>query len=259
MDATDDIAFLAASEHRGAVLASLLRDPPLERGELADRCGAARVTVGRNLEKLRDRGIVREGPDGFDLTALGAALAEDFVAMAETVAVANRLTPVLRHVPREAFDLDLRALADAEVTVSTRADPYAPVARHGRSLKEADQVRLLLPAVGKEPLSAAAERAVAGDLEQEMIVSSEVASTLRSEAYRDTFESLLRAEGTTMLVYDGVIPYYLGLVDGTVQLGVDDDGIPRALVESVAEPVRDWALETYRSYRSVAEPFELDG
>lgn len=259
MDAADDIAFLAASAHRGAVLASLYRDPPLTRGELVDRCGAARVTVGRNLEKLRDRGIVRECAGGFDLTALGTALAADLVSMAETVTVANRLAPVLRQVPREAFDLELRALADADVTVSTRADPYAPVARHERTLREADRVRLLLPATGAKPLSTAAERAIAGELEQEVVVSREVASTFRSDEYRDTVEPMLRAEGTSVLVYDEMVPYYLGIVDGTIQIGVDEDGIPRALAESDAEPVRTWAEETFRSYHSEATPFELDG
>lgn len=259
MDATDDIAFLAASEHRGAVLASLYRDPPLTRGELADRCGAARVTIGRNIEKLRDRGIVREGADGFDLTALGAALAGNFVAMAETVSVADRVEPVLRHVPREAFDLDLRALADAEVTVSTRADPYAPVARHERTLEEATRVRSVIPATGQEPLATVADRVVDGSLELELVLSPDVAATFRSGAYRDDVERLLRSDDATVLVYDGDVPYYLGIVDGTVQIGVDDDGIPRALAESAAEAVEDWAEETYRSYRSDAAPFELDG
>lgn len=260
MDATDDIAFLAASEHRGAILESLYRDQPLGRGELADRCGAARVTVSRNLEKLRDRGFADEGPDGFELTALGAPLAEDLVDMAETAAAADRLAPVLRHVPREAFDLDVRALADADVAVSTRADPYAPVSRHERTLQVADRARLLLPAVGREPLSTAAERAAVGELEMVMVLSRDVASTLRTDEYREDAESMLDAGVTTALEYDGDVPYYLGVVDGSVQLGVDDeDGIPRALAESDDERVRDWASETFRSYRSAARPFELDG
>lgn len=258
MDAADDIAFLAASEQRGAVLAALYRDAPLTRGELSDRCGAARVTVGRNLEKLRERGIVREGPDGFDLTALGDALAADFVEVAETVSVADDLAPVLRHVPRESFDLDVVALADADVTVSTRADPYAPVVRHERSLREAERARLLLPAVGVEPLSTATDRADAGELSQEVVVSSDVASTLRTEEFRDLVDRILRTDDSTVLVYDGEVPYYLGLVDDTVQIGVDEGEIPRALAESDAEPVRTWAEETYRSYRSEAVPFALE-
>lgn len=260
MDAADDIAFLAASEQRSTVLASLYGDGPLTREDLTDRCNAARVTVDRNIEKLRDRGMIEENVDGFDLTALGAALAEDFVAMAETVSVADRLTPVLRHVPRDTFDLDIRALADADVTVSTRADPYAPVSRHEQTLQEATRVRVLLPAVGADPLSTAVDRLVDRKLDHELVVSADVASALRTDAYSDEIEKMLQVDDSALLVYDGDVPYYLGIVDDTVQIGVDDDdGIPRALAESDAEQVRKWAAKTYRSFRSSTEPFDRDG
>lgn len=256
MEAVDTIAFLAGSEPRAAVLASLYRDGVLDRGELAARGDAARVTVGRNLEKLQKRGLVSEVSAGYELTALGGLLAEGLLAMAETVSLADQLTPVLRQLPPEAFDFDLRALDGAEVTASTRADPYAPVSRHERTLEAASEARLVVPAVGDRPMATVSNRVADGDLQLELLVSADVESTLHSSGYRDSLERILDADGGSVRTCEAPVPYYLGLVDETVQVGVDDDGIPRALLESDDTSVRSWAEEGYRAYRSESEPFE---
>jgi len=47
---------------------------------------------------------------------------------------------------------------------------------------------------------------------------------------------------------------YLGIADGTtVQIGVeDDDGIPRALLETTNESVRAWAESMFSKYTASA-------
>lgn len=50
-------------------------------------------------------------------------------------------------------------------------------------------------------------------------------------------------------VFGGDIPYDLGVLDDTVQIGVEgSDGIPRALVETDSAPVREWADESISRY-----------
>lgn len=258
MNAVDTIAFLAGSEQRAAIIATLRRAGPLTRSELADRCDAARVTVSRNLEQLRERDLaVTEGGE-HHLTPVGKLLAEEFCSFLETVETAGELAPVLRHVPPDEFDLDPRALTDADVTVATRSNPYAPVDRHERTLANAGEARLLLPAAGIRPVETSADRVVAGELAVEMVVSGAVAATLGDEEFAEHVERMFDAGGISLAVYDGGIPYYLGLVDGTVQLGVDDEsGVPQALLESDAEDVREWAEDRYRTHRSAADALEF--
>lgn len=260
MEAPETIAFLAASAPRACVLASLYRDGPLDRGELAERCDAARVTVGRNLRKLRERGLVRqsdgEGEASYRLTPLGELLADGFLALVETVELAGDLAPVLRRLPPEAFDLNPRSLAGADVTEATSADPYAPVMRHARSLETASRVRQVTRALEPQLFEAAADRIVAGDLRMEVVVSADAAAALRT-TYAEQLERMLATDRFDVHVYRGEVPFFLAVLDDVVQIGVEaPTGGPRALAETAATPVREWARSTYRSFRAGATPFE---
>jgi hypothetical protein len=47
-------------------------------------------------------------------------------------------------------------------------------------------------------------------------------------------------------VTDEYVPFCLGIVDGLVQIGVEDDeGVPRALAESSSDELREWARERF--------------
>lgn len=259
MDGVDDIAFLAGSEPRVAVLSALFHEGKLEKDELVERVDAARVTVNRNLDRLSDRGLVTSSGRVWRLTPLGAFLAEDFLTAVETAGTAEGLAPVLSRLPPAAFDLDPRALSGARVTASTAAHPYAPVERHGETVMAADRARLLLPAVSPRLMDESSEQLQNGTLEMELVVSASVAATFRSKLADRLIE--LRSTGN-FEVYetDETVPFYLGLVDGGVQIGVsDDDGIPRAIAESDADRVRSWGESTYESYRTAAEPWDPNG
>ncbi|MEF8757735.1 MAG: hypothetical protein V5A23_07780 [Halobacteriales archaeon] len=258
MDGVDDIAFLAGSEPRVAVLSALFEEGKLEKDELVERVDAARVTVSRNLDRLSDRGLVTASGRVWRLTPLGAFLAEDFLTAVETAGIAGHLTPVLRRLPPAAFDLDPEALSDARVTVASAAHPYAPVDRHGETVMAADRVRMLLPAVSPRLMDESAELLRDGALEMELVVSASVAATFRSDL-TDRLTDLRSTGNFEVYEVGGAVPFYLGLVDGDVQIGVsDDDGIPRAIAESDADRVRSWAEATYESYRTAAEPWNPD-
>jgi len=60
--------------------------------------------------------------------------------------------------------------------------------------------------------------------------------------------------GLDTFVHDGPVPFFPGLYDDRVQVGVgDDEGSSRALVESRDEAVREWAEDTYAAYRTAAK------
>lgn len=258
MEGVDDVAFLAGSEPRATVVAELAEEGPLRKDDLVDRSGAARVTITRNLEQLADRGVVADGQDGWRLTPLGELLAEEFLSLLSTAETAGELGPLLRRLPPAAFDLDPAALSGADVTTSTPAHPYAPAERHAETMMSADRARLLLPAVSPQQMADTEDRMRAGDLEVEIIAAPSVAATFRTAA-SDLVAAVTETGAVTIHEHDGPVPFFLGIVDGVVQIGAaDEEGIPRALAESTDERVRTWAEATLDEYLAAATPFELD-
>lgn len=57
--------------------------------------------------------------------------------------------------------------------------------------------------------------------------------------------------------FDGEIPYFIGILDDAVQIGVDEAGKPRALLESEHPEVRTWAENTIEEYKEEAEPVAI--
>jgi predicted transcriptional regulator len=254
-DPLDAVAFLARAPNRAAVLDALRRDGPLDRRALRDRFDAARTTLGRNLDALADRGWVRDDGDEYAVTPAGAAVADDFAALRDTAEAADRLQPVLARLSADAFPAALDAFADATVVTADGGDPYAPVNRHVVALRSAEQVRCLLPVVGLNALDATCERVRASDAEHEAVVEPAVADVLRSDpAYAPGVEELAAFDRVAVHVCDDAIPFYLGVLDDLVQVGVSDgDGVPQALMETRDDAARAWAAETYRSYRDRAD------
>ncbi|MFC7080045.1 transcriptional regulator FilR1 domain-containing protein [Halorussus caseinilyticus] len=125
---------------------------------------------------------------------------------------------------------------------------------------QAENFRALLPAVGLNQLEAGREAAVEGDQRQRIVVERDVAERLRERPhYADRIAEMLRSGRVEMWVYDGSIPYFLGLYDELVHVGVEDeDGMPRALIETDAEAVREWAESVYDEYRRAARKFESE-
>lgn len=92
-----------------------LRDGPRAVGELADRCGAHALTLGRLLRAVAQTGLVRSvPPDGYELTTAGRALLEG-----------RRMLSLRYSLDPEIWD----ALGELTETVRTGTPPF--VARHG--------------------------------------------------------------------------------------------------------------------------------
>jgi predicted transcriptional regulator len=246
--------FVANSRTRLRLVEELLSEEEATRRDLRDRVDAARTTVARNLEALADRGWVEHAGRTYELTAYGDVAGEALVDAAERIRVARHLQPVLEHTSRDALDVDLARLADAEVVTARPGNPWAMVNRHVSRLRETDEGSLLLPVAGLQAAEAVRDRVREGAT-FDVVATPSVAETMRSDPEFAAVDEELRAlEGHTMTVHDGDVPFYLGVLDDAVQVGVDEAGEPRAILESDDPAVREWALETFRSYRRAAEP-----
>ncbi len=252
-----EIEFLVRSTCRVRILEALTERGALTSAELRREIGVVRTTVQRNLDALEERGLVHSVADGYEITLAGELVATDIGEMAETMAFIERAKAVLSQLTEAdvPVDVDPHALVDATIVEATAANPYAPVESHLETLTTATHTRAVLPATSADALETARSAAESGTT-AEIVLTDEVVETVQSTpALREHFESLADMENVTTYRYDGEVPYYLGVLDDAVQIGVHDEaGIPQALLESRDDDVREWAMERYEAYRADAEP-----
>ena len=234
-----------------------LQDGPATRYDLRDALDCSRTTVDRNLERLREAGWIADSPDGYELTTSGEIVLEEVSRYLETAGVAARLQPILQWIPRETFDLDVGHLADADIVVGTEDRPMAMVDRHARAAETAPEIRMVTPVFSPQPLEAQFRNFDLSEIYIEVVVPPTVASTFVSDSRAaDRLSQLREAGAADVFVTDESIPYFVGLLGDLVQIGVDEDGQPRGLLESEADPVREWAREKVESYKQAANPLD---
>ncbi len=257
--ALDDIAFLARSPNRFAVLEALATGS-LDRRELMDDVGISRATLGRIFADLQERGWIEQADGRFRTTALGDIVATEFANTRETISTVEKLGAIAQWLPTDEFDFDLRRLGDARITVPTQSDPLAPVRRAVDRVRTADHVLLVTPATAPENLAVMVDRVESGTLSMDIVMSRTLLETVSAnDTMRVEFARLFDSERTTVYRYDGEISFIVAVVDDTVDIAIsDDEGIPRALIESDDESVHAWATERFDSYRRRSEAISDD-
>lgn len=252
----EEVNVLARSPTRIRLFEELYEHEQLAKSDLKQRIDASRTTIQRNLDALQEQGWVAGNNREYWVTRSGKPVAEQFLELLNTIYAAKRIQPFLEWLHMDELDLPLSSLANAEITVTDENNPYAPVNRHIELMQSTDWFRCLLPAVGLQPLLVARDRILKHESRHEIVVDPDIVDTLRTrDAYQDPLGDILSTDRATVLVSDREIPFYLGMAEGVVQIGVsDDDGVPRSLIETGAGEVREWAEETYEEYRTAAEP-----
>jgi len=256
----EQILFLARAESRVEIVRHLLKSEPATQRDLRARLDASRTTVSRALSSLVERDWVEESGGTYRLTSPGRAITGAFTDLLATVEAVDELAPFLRWFPADVDAPDFLGADDVAVTYATEADPYAPAREQTGILHTADRLRILLPAIDRDSTETLVEQVTERGLEVETVVSPAVEATMESEAFAPLIRETLRTGRSTVLVAPEPVPFYLGLADdGRVQVGLaDEEGFPRALLETTDEAVREWATALYREYRTEAEPKPLE-
>ncbi|WP_121820627.1 helix-turn-helix transcriptional regulator [Halostella salina] len=250
----EQVAYLARAESRVRILEALLESGPATQRDLRTRLDASRTTVARSLRSLEETGWVDPEARTYRLTPAGRLVADSFLDLVDTVRLTEELSEFLTWFPRSELPFDLARLADAEVTTSDAGDPYAPARTQSEILRTADRVRLFLPSIDMEGTKLIAEQVTDGGLDAETLIAPDLEATIESDEYAPLLREKVETGRSDVYVAESDLGFYLGIADdGTVQIGVeDDDGLPRALVETTDERVREWAEETYETYRANA-------
>ena len=253
-EAIENIEFLAGSKTRVRILDLLSQHKELDKQELRDQIDASRTTVQRNLDTLVDQGWIQNTNRSYEIDTCGDLVAEKFLELTETIEIESRLQPFLKWVDRPEFDLDLHLLADAELLLPETNNPYAMINRHAQLLEQTDDHRLVLPLVGLHPYEAGHRKIVNDGGQADSVVTPGVADTLQSNPDYAPLTEEMKATGRYNLsISEKEIPYFIGIFDRTVQIGVDEDGEPRAMLETDSEQVVEWAKGKHESYKEQSE------
>lgn len=242
--ALDDIAFLARSSNRVDAL-SVLADGPRERAELETMTGVSRVTAKRILDDLLDRGWVAKSGRTYETTPLGELVEREFSRFFETMQAANRLQDLVQWFPDDGLGFDLRRLTDADITLPTRNNPFAPFRRAIEKLTAASRVSELTHSMPLELLSVHYEAVTTDGQTLTVVLESTTLDDLLDDAESAAALETLLECGVEVSAYDGEIPYAIGVADDSVGLLLTDSvGLPRAFLETTDDTVRSWATAT---------------
>lgn len=255
LDVFEDLEFLARSPNRIQILEVLSEACRAEKDEIQAAIEGTRTTLTRNLDALEERGLIQTNNPECTITPSGQALVEDFLNLVETGSVAMRFQEFFRWVSADEFDLDLQALADADIYTAASGDPWAMINHHVETIRGIDEGRALLPFTGLHAQEAAYEQVVHKGANGELVVTPDVAETLRTNSeYREVAEELLATGRFDIYEYEGSVPYAINILDETVQLVAAEGDDPQAMLESDTQPVFDWAERTYEEYKRQATP-----
>lgn len=261
-DGLEDLAFLARSRHRLAVLLALSPEG-IARRELHETLGISQPTLGRILNAFEARGWLANGHDGtYRLTPLGDVLQERVGAVIDAATLGRDLGSLADRLPWTAFDFGPGALAEATITRPTDGNPLGHMARFDGLATAADHAVVLSNVVSCTPAAdaAASDREFLADLDELIVTRGAIEADLTDGELRDWIADAVAADELLVRVIDGTPEVLLGRFDdAAAMVPIDESGLPVGLVDTTEPAVVDWVdrrLDGFRAGATTLAPEE---
>ena len=253
----DDVAFLARSPNRVAVLRALA-DGPRSRHELVEETPASRVTVGRILHDFAEREWITHGDGAYETTTRGRLVARELLGLLDRLRAIERLDPVLPWFAVDRIDVPLSAFVDSEVTVPVATDPNRHHRRIGTVGAAAETARMYAQGVTREAIDIHRSAVRDDDQRLELVLTRAALDAVkRDEELREAFHGLVSEAAVVGTVDDPPPVPFVGLFDDRCFVGAaDDTGAFAGVVESDHDAVVDWAVRTLDSLVERATPLD---
>lgn len=231
---------------------------PLQQSEIRRRLDRSKSTTHRRVKRLEEMEFVSKNGDGdgYILTDLGEAVAERTAEYVSEVRAAEEYEEFLDKL--DGTDLRLTDIADADVTRSTHENPVAPLVRLAELTAEASEVRALTNSVAPESFKVGREKMRRGEQEVEMVIDERTMESVRgSEWFGGEVRQDVRSGNLRLWVHDEHVPYQIGIMDGRLCLGAEDeDRMPIAVLETENDAAVEWAENTFERYRERSRRLE---
>jgi predicted transcriptional regulator len=253
----EEIAFLARSEHRTAVL-DALAERPRDRNDLRAATGASSPTIGRVLADFEDRQwVVRNGAT-YELTPLGEFVAEQFGQLRAAMETEQTLRDVWRWLPREMAGFSIDLFADAVVSYPGPGYPYEPVRRVTQLIEETTVMRGFGTTVFKSINNETVCDAVIEGMEYEYVYSPAVLEATVAWNPERVAQAAAR-ENCTILLHDDLPDEKrcgLGIFDDRIGICCHDpeSGLLEAVIDTDNPAAREWAVSVFERHRADARP-----
>lgn len=252
----EDIAFLARSESRVAILQEL-RGQSLDRRELETETGIPRSTLGRALGDLEERGWVEQGDRTYQTTTAGDLVLDRFVPLLETMGGLRTLDDAVDLLPIEDMGVEVRHLSDATVVTPTELQPTEPYDYHIEVLRDTDRLAVVARTAPPPVVTTVHDEITAGRLEATVVLDESYLETLATDDEILGKWEDIADRPTSILRHHGPIPYMLAVLDETVHLWpCDDEGDTWGLLEVENAALRRWAEETISEFCEEARNME---
>lgn len=251
--ALDDIAFLANSENRVAIL-ERLGQKPHSRDELREAVDASRVTVARILRDLETRTWITRSGRKYEATPLGGWVCEEFDHLIGEMEAEKRVREALRWIPSDQLTFDIHRLSDAEITLLDGSDATAMVRRIVEFHRSGERVRGFARCIAPVVIETQWKLTVQGNGRVEMVVTPEVLDVVRNHpAAAQQFREMLATENARYFI-DEDIPMSVGIVDDAVTISLTDErGVQKGSLTTDDEIVHAWAVDRFETCRDIAE------
>lgn len=257
----DEIAFLARSDHRVAVLEALTGGRR-DRHDLRATTGASSPTMGRVLSDFEARRWVVRNGQTYELSRLGEFVADRFFTLRAAMEIEHTLRDVWQWLPREMEGFRVEAFADAVVSYPGPGYPYEPVERLTQLIEDTERLRGFDSIVFKSINNEAVCQAVLDGMELEYVYSpTALEGTLAWNPER--VEEAAARENCNVFVHDNLPDGSrcgLGIVDDRVGICCHDaeTGALRAIIDTDALEAREWAVSVFERVRREAEPVDAE-
>ncbi|WP_276248988.1 winged helix-turn-helix domain-containing protein [Haladaptatus sp. YSMS36] len=255
--AVEEIEFLARSAHRVGVLEALTTEPH-DRGDLRQVTGASSPTMGRIIADFEERNWIHRAGRTYELTSLGAFVAEQFLTLRDAMETEHKLRDVWQWLPREMPGFSVELFADAVVSRPGPGYPYEPVARLTHLIENTERMWGFDTIVQKSINNEAVCDAVLGGMELEYVFSP--TSLEGTYAWNpDRVRAVATSENCAVFVHDNLPDgdrCGLGIVDDRVGICCHDldTGALVAIIDTDAPAARKWAISVYEQVRNEAKP-----
>ncbi len=256
--ALDDIAFLANSEYRVAVLEKLI-EAPRSRDELRDHVDASRVTIARILRELEERNWIENSGQAYAVTPLGDWICKEFTRLLDEVEAEHRVRRALQWVPSDLLTFDVQCLRDAETVLLEGSDPTAVVRRFVEFHHDSERAWGCTRCVAPPLIETHWELTVYGDTRVKQVLTPKALDTVlnHSTAKQQLYQMLEEANARYFVSED--IPISVGIVDDAVAINLtDEQGVQKGVLITEDESVHAWAVNLFETYRDKARPVEAD-